>query len=116
MAAQHTFALWTTLLTVVALAVAVFRLQRDGQRFVAWREHEARRRSDGRGVSDAEAHHNRVWTIRLVALAAAAGAFVILVLLLFATTALTHPWVMWPLYIVMILGAAVWGILRAEVR
>ena len=100
-------ALLLPVLTVVAGA--------DLRNYRTWRERVARWRRDGIEPPPEYRVDNRRWRIRLAGLAVAAAGFVTLTIYLFARDG-SELGVIGPLYAVTMVGAGIWGLLRAWVR
>jgi hypothetical protein len=86
----------------------------DRLKFSAWRERNRRWRKEGREPPPEYERDNRLWYIRLGALALCAAALVGAFWATFSTP--IHFAVIIPFYIVALIGAGTWGILSEHVR
>jgi hypothetical protein len=107
---------WAPVLLRLGLAVpAVYAAARhDRVKFNAWRERNRRWRKEGRTPPPEYGRDNRLWRIRLSALALCAAALLSTFWATFSRP--IHFAAIILLYVIALIGASTWGILSEHVR
>ena len=108
-------ALAIALRAALIIPAALAAVGADLTKYRAWRERCVRWRREGQQPPPEYVLDNRLWRLRLAAVALGAVSFVPLTIYLFTTSAF-DPWVIWPLYALTMIGCGIWGFLRERVR